>query len=270
MALKASRPPQRSTLRRAHCGSAPLSASLWQEVQRWCGVSQVFNAYGITETGSWVAGTTVPGFTPEDGLIGEPWGAVVRVFSTSGAEQSPGPDLSCPAGTPGYIWLNTPALMRGYLNRDDLTDQVVRNGWFMTGDIGVLDERGWLYLKGRERDEINKGGMKIFPADIDAVVERFERTADVCSFALDDALYGQNVGLAVVLEDRQPATICELHAWMKQHLAAHKMPVSWYVLDSLPRTSRGKVNRDAVRQACAARQPLELAEILRSGAAQGR
>jgi acyl-coenzyme A synthetase/AMP-(fatty) acid ligase len=57
---------------------------------------------------------------------------------------------------------------------------------------------------------------------------------------------------------------------MKQHLAAHKMPVSWYVLDSLPRTSRGKVNRDAVRQACAARQPLELAEILRSGAAQGR
>jgi acyl-CoA synthetase (AMP-forming)/AMP-acid ligase II len=151
--------------------------------------------------------------------------------------------------------------MKGYFDRDDLTAQVVADGWFMTGDIGLLDERGRLYLRGRERDEINKGGLKIYPADVDAVVERFDRATDVCAFGLDDPAYGQNVGIAVVLADREDATVRDLHQWMRRHLAEHKMPVRWYLLDEIPRTSRGKVNRDAVKQACAELAPLDLARL---------
>jgi acyl-CoA synthetase (AMP-forming)/AMP-acid ligase II len=262
LVLKLGRPPRRETLRRVHCGSAPLSAAMWRDVQAWAGTTRVANAYGITETGSWVAGVTGADVAPEDGLVGEGWGAVIRVLGTREADGPLRPELVRPAGEAGYVWLGTPALMKGYFRRDDLTEQVVSHGWFMTGDIGVLDERGLLYLRGRERDEINKGGAKIYPADIDAVVERFEAASDVCTFALDDPVYGQNVGMAVVLGDPGEATVRALHAWMKTHLAEPKMPVRWYLVESIPRTSRGKVNRDQVREACAALAPVDLSRLL--------
>ncbi len=261
VALKMARAPQGGSLRRVHVGSAPLSASLWEDIRRWTGTPDVLNAYGITETGSWVAGTTGGPITPADGLVGEGWGAVIQVRTTADTTVPFGPDTECPVGEAGYVWLKTPALMKGYFDRDDLTAQVVADGWFMTGDIGLLDDRGRLCLRGRERDEINKGGLKIYPSDVDAVVERFDRASDVCAFALDDPAYGQNVGIAVVLTDREDGTVRALHQWMKRHLAEHKMPVRWYLVDEIPRTSRGKVNRDAVKQACDALTPLDVARL---------
>ncbi|HEV7731011.1 MAG TPA: class I adenylate-forming enzyme family protein [Candidatus Binatia bacterium] len=261
VALKMARAPQGGSLRRVHVGSAPLSASLWEDIRRWTGTPDVLNAYGITETGSWVAGTTGGPVTPTDGLVGEGWGATIQVRNTADTTVPLGPDTECAPGDAGYVWLKTPALMKGYFDRDDLTAQVVADGWFMTGDIGLLDDRGRLHLRGRERDEINKGGLKIYPSDVDAVVERFDRASDVCAFALDDPAYGQNVGIAVVLTDREDGTVRELHQWMKRHLAEHKMPVRWYLVDEIPRTSRGKVNRDAVKQACEALTPLDVARI---------
>jgi oxalate---CoA ligase len=192
------------------------------------------------------------------------------VLRTRDTAQPLTPDLACAAGESGFVWLNTPALMQGYLDRDDLTAQVVRDGWFMTGDIGVLDERGRLHLRGRERDEINKGGAKIYPADVDAVVERFPQTKDVCTFALDDPTYGQNVGMALVLDDASAGTIGALHAWMKQHLAEPKMPVRWYLVDAIPRTSRGKINRDTVKARCGEITPVDLIAILRAGGGTAR
>lgn len=263
LALKTARPPQAGSLQRVHVGSAPLSAGTWRQIQQWTGTRDVFNAYGITETGSWVAGTTGEEVVPESGLIGRPWGAVIRVLGNSGEGDDPPPGRLCGPGEAGMVWLHTPALMKGYFQRQDLTDAAVRRGWFKTGDIGLLDARGRLFLKGRERDEINKGGLKIFPADIDEVVERYPATRDVCTFGFEDEFYGENVGLAVVLEDRQDATVAGLHDWLRRHLAEHKHPVRWYLLEEIPRTSRGKVNRDSVRQACMERAPLDLRQLLR-------
>ena len=144
-----------------------------------------------------------------------------------------------------------------------MTDEVISGGWFFTGDIGLVDQRGWLYLKGREREEINKGGAKIYPADIDAVVERFDRTREVCAFAVADPLYGQSAAMAVVLENGEGATIRELDGWMKRHLAEYKMPSRWYSVESLPRNSRGKVSRKDVAEFCAQREPLDLQSILK-------
>jgi acyl-CoA synthetase (AMP-forming)/AMP-acid ligase II len=258
IAIKASRPPTRGTLERVFCGSAPLSAHLWRQMQEWTGTRDVCNVYGITETGSWVAGTSVEGFEPEDGLIGVPWGAVVKIMRESTAARPPGLGEECPAGESGFVWLNTPALMKGYLERDDLTREVVSHGWFMTGDIGAIDERGWLYLRGRERDEINRGGTKIYPGDIEAVVERFAGATDVCCFALEDKLYGQAVGMAVVLAPPCEDNLRDLHAWMKRHLAEFQMPSRWYAVDTIARTSRGKVNRDAIATSCSKLTPVDL------------
>ncbi len=223
LALKMARPPQAGTLQRVFCGSAPLSGHLWREVQRWTGTREVCNSYGITETGSWVAGTTVPDLEPD-----------------------------------------TPALMRGYLDRDDLTAQVVRNGWFLTGDLGFVDARGYLYLRGRIRDEINKGGAKVYPADIEAVAEQSPAVTDLCCFAVDDPHYGQNVGLALVLADCGDEAVRAVYGLLRERLAEHQMPVRWYVLDAIPRTSRGKVNRDIVAEACRTATPIDIRRILRS------
>jgi acyl-CoA synthetase (AMP-forming)/AMP-acid ligase II len=148
--------------------------------------------------------------------------------------------------------------MRGYLDRDDLTQRAVRDGWFSTGDIGYLDERGALHLEGREREEINKGGTKIHPADVDNVVERFEGVVDACTFGYDDPLHGQDVAIAVVLSACDDATLHRLRAWTQRHLAVHQVPQRWYVVPSLPRSARGKVSRDAVARQCA---PLEAVDL---------
>ncbi len=255
--LKLGAPPRARSLVRVLCGSAPLSAHMWHRIREWAGTSDVYNAYGITETGSWVAGTTVHGFAPEDGLIGEPWGAVVKILQADDTESPPDEAMECKPGESGHVWLNTPALMKGYLGRDDLTDRVVTHGWFLTGDVGTIDKRGWLFLHGRERDEINKGGMKVFPADIDAVVERFEHTTDVCTFGYPDPFYGEDVGIAVVLAQTDEPALRALHAFTALHLAKHKLPRRWYLLDTVPRTSRGKVNRQTVAEVCAGLEPLD-------------
>jgi acyl-CoA synthetase (AMP-forming)/AMP-acid ligase II len=258
LALKVATPPRAHTLQRVFCGSAPLSAFLWREIQAWTGTREVLNTYGITETGSWVAGTTVSGFSPEDGFIGEAWGAVIKVLNNSDTETPPCLAPEAPRGDAGYVWINTPALMKGYFGRDDLTRSVVSQGWFFTGDIGVLDDRGLLYLRGREREEINKGGMKVHPADIDSVAERFENTLNVCTFGFEDPLYGENVGIAVVLKEQNRETLRKFVDWLRQHLGKHQMPQRWYLLDEIPRTSRGKVNRSHVAQKCAHLEPVDV------------
>ena len=260
LALRLARRPAANTLERVFIGSAPLTAQLWNGVREWTGTPQVLNAYGITETGSWLAGTTIPDFVPEDGLVGVPWGGITRVLRSSAPEAVHDPSSECPAGEAGHVWVQTPALMRGYLDRDDLTSQVVSAGWFLTGDIGVLDDRGILYLRGREREEINKGGMKVHPSDVDSVVERFAGTMEVCCFGYADRLLGEEVGIAVVLGD--DSQLDALVAWTRRHLAEHQMPHRWYLLKEIPRTSRGKVNRASVAEQCASLEP---ARVRRSG-----
>ncbi|HEX4994092.1 MAG TPA: class I adenylate-forming enzyme family protein [Methylomirabilota bacterium] len=254
LALRVARPPRGGTLHRIHCGSAPLPATLWESVRGWAGTPEVLNTYGLTETGSWVAGTSDGPFTPADGLIGPPWGAILHVQRADA--------MPCAMGEVGEVWIESPALMRGYLGQDELTRRAIQHGRFATGDLGLLDERGWLHLRGRERDEINKGGLKISPAEVDAAAEGCRRVADVCAFAVDDPLYGQNVGLAVALTEPDDAAVREVYGWIRERLAEGKLPAHWWLVDTIPRSERGKVSRDAVREACAGRPPLDLTRIL--------
>ena len=261
IALKTSQPPGSGSVQRVFCGSAPLSADLWRNIKEWTGADEVVNAYGITETGSWLAGTTVEDYTPENGLIGIPWGGVIKVARTKTTDRSLNVEDECEAEESGYVWVQTPALMKGYFKRQDLTARVVRDGWFLTGDIGLKDNRGFLYLKGREREEINKGGMKIYPGDIDNIAERFSATQDVCTFGYDDPLLGQNIGIALVLKQKDEQDLAKLYRFMAEHLAKHQMPQKWFLVSEIPRTSRGKINREKVALACADIAPTDFQRL---------
>jgi acyl-CoA synthetase (AMP-forming)/AMP-acid ligase II len=267
LALKTAKPPERDSLVRVFCGSSPLSGALWRSVQQWTRAKEVMNVYGITETGSWLAGTTVQNAMPEDGLIGEAWGGELVILRTGDTNVSPLSADRCKPNEEGYVWIKTPALMKGYLGREDLTAEVVLDGWFSTRDIGAVDERGYLYLRGRAREEINKSGQKIYPGDIDSVIERFDETVDVCTFGFSDPLHGEDIGVAVVLRSSSEEALVRLHQWTGKHLAVHQMPQRWYLVKEFPRVSAGKVNRRDVADFCETLAPVPMAKLLRERAA---
>lgn len=238
MALRMSPPPSAGTLRRVHVGSAPLSATLWSRIADWCGCETV-NCYGITETSNWIGGASSARYTPADGLIGRPWGgsAAIRL-----------PDGSIAFRGEGEVLVQTPALMLGYHNRPDLTAAVLGDGWYATGDIGEIDDSGTIRLTGRAKDEINRGGFKVQPAEIDMLLERHEDVAEACVFGIPDQVSGEIVAAAVKLNPGAASNGKSLRDWCLQHLRREATPERWFIVDDIPKTSRGKVSRDLVRK----------------------
>lgn len=260
--LKTVAPPLRQSLRCVTLGTAPLPPALWKAVRDWSHATEVINIYGITETG-WIAGASLDQSAGDDSLVGEAWGAVIKVLESGGTEQGPHALRACKSGETGHIWVQTPSLMRGYFGRDDLTAQVTTRGWFSTGDLGAFDERGRLVLRGREKELINVGGAKIYPRDIDAAVEALPGVDDVCTFAFDDPMLGENVAIALVLEGASEQRLTSLYGALTDRLAAHQLPRRWYLVDQIPRTPRGKLSRGDVALYCNDRPSFEQRTIER-------
>lgn len=242
MILRLSEKPTKNTLQRIHCGSAPLSEDLWTSIKEWSSVKDVINTYGITETGSWLAGTEMNKSSVQDGYIGYGWGTEIVIKDNESGEE-------LPPNKPGDVWAYTPAIMKEYYKAPELTEQVLKNNWFWTGDIGYKNDDGALVLVGRKRHEINRGGMKVYPEDIDIVLMKHPQVMDACAFAVPDELAGQLVGAAVVF-DGDSTTTDDLDEWCRQNLADYKVPSKWYEVKEIPRTSRGKINRDNVAKHC--------------------
>lgn len=246
-------PPARRTLRQVHIGSAPLSAELWHQVRDWTGTRRVWNTYGITETGSWVAGPVDdPEPEPADGLIGGGWHSQVLIVSADAdpAALARGEVAPLPAGEVGQVLLRSPDLMTGYLDRPEETAGVVQGPWLSTGDLGRQDDAGRLILVGRQRNEVNKGGIKISPEEVDLVVERHPEVAEACTFRVPDELLGEDLEVAVVLRPGATTGPTEVTRWVGTQLAAAKVPRAVHVVAEIPKTARGKVNRDQVAAFC--------------------
>ena len=230
--------PSGGSLVRVHVGSAPFAAQLWSAVVEWTR-ADVVNCYGLTETANWVAGASSRQGDVAEGLVGEAWGTTVAIMRDDGTIQETGE---------GEIVVRSPAMMSGYLNRRDLTATVLRDGWFHTGDRGFLDERCRLRLAGRIKDEINRSGVKIQPAEIDLLLERHPAVAEACVFAVPDAVSGEAVAAAVRPADGANIGPQALASWCCERLRHEAVPEHWFVVDALPRNARGKISRDAVRQ----------------------
>jgi acyl-CoA synthetase (AMP-forming)/AMP-acid ligase II len=192
--------------------------------------------YGATETATWIAGSE-RGAAPADGYVGRGWGAEVSVRG-------------------GEVWVRTPSLMAGYDGRPDLAAERVRGGWYRTGDLGRLDALGGLTLTGRAGETINRAGLKIEPQEIDLVLAAHPDVRDACSFAASDEFAGQAVAAAVVLA--RPRTraraLAALDSWCRERLPAYKVPSRWFVVASLSRGPRGKLNRAEAARDCALRR----------------
>lgn len=256
--LRTTTPPKQGTLRRVLCCTGPLPASLWRDVQRWSGVRDVINVYGMTESGS-LAACSSADCEPEDGLAGVPLGSIIRILPSGTTVNDLLTANECDTSTAGHIWVQTPGLMRGYFEREDLTSQVVSNGWFQTGDIGNVDERGRLYLRGRDKEMINVGGTKVYPADVDAVIATCDAVADACTFAAADALNGEQVAIAITLHHADLRGMSAVYRWAATRLADYQIPRRWYLVSTIPRNARGKVNRADAARLCEKLAPVDQA-----------
>ena len=238
LALARSRLPSSSSLIRVHVGSAYFPETLWSEVAAWSG-ADVVNCYGTTETANWIAGASSREDGIAEGLIGRPWGGSAAVLNDHGVLQHRGA---------GEIVIRSSSVMSGYLDQPELTAAAFHQGWYRTGDRGSIDEQGRLWLTGRIKDEINRAGFKVQPAEIDALLEKNPAVAESCVFGIADPLGGEAVAAAIRLRDDAKTTAESLQAWCRQRIRREAVPEHWFIVADIPRNARGKVNRDSVRR----------------------
>ena len=158
------------------------------------------------------------------------------------------PEQPLPAGQAGPIWLRSPTLMQGYRNRHEETAEALQDGWLFTGDVGLLDEQGFLHITDRIKDLIIRGGENISASEIEHCACSHPAVSEAAAFSLPDETMGECVGLVVCL--RPDALLDEpaLQAHLAERLAAYKMPsVLWLSRDPLPRNAMGKVNKQALK-----------------------
>jgi len=246
LVLKLGKPPAGGTLRRVHVGSAPLSPEAWQRIADWAGAGEVWNMYGITETANWIAGGPLPRAGAGAGQIGPMWGGAAAVRDAKGELRRRGK---------GEIVVQTPSLMSGYHKRPDLTAEVLRAGWYHTGDAGRIDDDGVLWLTGRRDHVINRAGLKIHPEEIDLLLERHPAVLEACAFAVPDEISGEIVGVAARLADGADCGAEALRAWCGERIRRESVPEKWFLVDKIPRTSTGKVSRNKVRASCLKQKP---------------
>ena len=137
--------------------------------------------------------------------------------------------------------------MNGYLDRPDMTAETIVDGWLHTGDLGLIDERGYVYIRGRLREVINSGGFKIFPGDVEAALTKHPAVAECSVFGVPDEKWGEAVNAAVRLETGVVVNAAELMAFVKAELGSVKAPKAIHFVGELPRNAAGKVSRAAVR-----------------------
>lgn len=152
------------------------------------------------------------------------------------------PDQPLPAGAHGLIWLRSPTLMSAYWNLPEATAQTLRNGWLDTGDIGYLDDEGFLSITGRIKELINRGGEKISAAEIETCVLDMRGVLEAAAFAIADPLLGEVVGLVVHGQASSLPQEAQVCAFIAERLAGYKVPARVYrSLEPLPRNATGKV-----------------------------
>ncbi len=223
------------------CSSA-LAPTVFHALEKRFG-APVLEAYGMTEASHQMSSSPLPPGDRKPGTVGKPTGVEVAIMDMEGKG-----DL-LPTGSTGEIVIKGRNVMHGYNNNPDANADAFVNGWFRTGDQGVMDDAGYLALTGRIKELINRAGEKIAPLEVDAVLLQHDAVAEAVCFAVPDEKYGEVVHAAVVLRGNVDEESIREHC--SQHLAGFKVPDVIYIAESLPRTATGKIQRRHVSAAFA-------------------
>jgi acyl-CoA synthetase (AMP-forming)/AMP-acid ligase II len=219
------------------CSSA-LSPTLMEKIETLVGVP-VLEAYGMTEASHQMASNPLPPKAHKASSVGQGTGVKIGIMDENG-------DL-LPAGQLGEVVIQGPNVIDGYENNPEANAKSFTRGWFRTGDQGHLDAEGYLHLTARIKELINRGGEKIAPLEIDEVMLKHPAVAEAVAFGMPHPTWGEEVAVAVVLREPQPDAVLIEHC--KRHLADFKVPKKVCVVEKIPRTATGKIQRRAVAEA---------------------
>ncbi len=221
-------------LRLIRSSSASLPPQVMQELEAVFG-SPVVEAYGMTEAAHQMASNPLPPRARKPGAVGLAAGPEIAVMTDDGA--------ILPQGSIGEVVIRGPNVTPGYAGNPDANARAFTDGWFRTGDQGRIDEEGYLFLTGRLKEQINRGGEKISPLEVDVVLLDHPCIAQVVTFGVPHAKLGEEVGAVVVLHPGQAATEQEIRDFCATRLAAYKVPRHVLLRDDIPKGATGKVQR---------------------------
>ena len=156
-------------------------------------------------------------------------------------------DKILPPGQIGEVVTRSDLVMKGYWNSSSLTAEIMRNGWLHTGDLGYLDDGGYLFLVDRKHDMIITGGFNVYPREVEEVLSAHPAVAQICVFGRKDDFWGQVVTAAVVIRPGQMLSEAEMKEFAKENLASYKCPKQIVFLDELPKNQYGKVVRQELK-----------------------
>ena len=232
-----------SSLRLIVYGAAPIPADLLKQAMNIfkCGFQQV---YGLTETTGAI--TLLP---PEDHDPADTEKLLSCGYAQTGVDLrivgDDGNDL--PAGKVGEIAVRSPQVMRGYWRLADATTRAIQGDWFMTGDAGYLDDKGYLYIYDRVKDMIVSGGENIYPAEVESALFGHPAVADVAVIGVPDERWGEAVKAVVVARAGAEISAGELITWARERIAGYKLPKSIDFVEALPRNPTGKLLKRELR-----------------------
>jgi long-chain acyl-CoA synthetase len=222
-------------------GAAPLAADTIKDLNDLTG-AMMCEVYGSTETTAMVS-ITPWGGTIKPGTVGVPVADTdIKIVAVDD------PDKELEIGQPGEVAIKGPQIMMGYYKKPEETAEVLKDGWFFTGDIGQFDDDGYLTIVDRKKDMIIAGGYNIYPVELDGVLMGHPKILEACTIGLPHEYRGETVKAFIVVKEGQELTEDEVAAHCKENLAAYKVPKLIEFIDELPKSAVGKILRRNLKE----------------------
>ena len=239
-----------SSLEYVSSGGSPLAPEVAEQFVRRVPSVSIRQGYGLTETAALL--TTNPVGRERPGSVGFPVpGIELRILDEE--------DNELPHGEVGEVCARSPGMMQGYWRSPETTAEAIRDGWLHTGDLGYRDAEGYLFIVDRKKDLIIRGGFNVYPRDVEDALLEHPALEAAGVVGRPDEVHGEEVVAFVSLRPGAQASPEELVAWAKARIGGYKYPREIHVIEAVPLTSVGKIDRKALRtrlpQAVAARQP---------------
>lgn len=226
--------PPRDRLRFLRSSSAPLPASAIAPLEALF-EAPLIETYGLTETSSMICSNPLPPLRRKLGSVGIAFGADIRIADAAGA--------SCPAGERGEILIRGRSVIRAYVASDKPRSEAFFDDWLRTGDVGYQDEDGYLFIVGRTKELIKRGGLSVYPSEIDNILVSHPDVAEAVAFSLPHPTMGEELVAAVVARFGARPSEGELRAYIAARASAYKVPTAIIVTEEIPKNETGKIVR---------------------------